>query len=48
MKKLYRVSWKLNKKLYHGQWDKSKDLIQAWVDYGNSEYPKIKHYLESK
>jgi hypothetical protein len=49
MKKQYRVSYyyKSNpEKIHSGNWHDDRDLIQAWVDHGNREYPNIHHFVD--
>lgn len=32
----------------HGPWHRDKSLIEAWVEYGNKEWPELIHFCEEK
>ena len=45
---LYRVAWRcaVSERTGHGEWSFSRDSVQAWVDYGNREWPALRHWVE--
>ena len=48
---LYRVTWKYQKTgaAGHGTWNPKKDIVGAFVKYGNNKYPSLmKHNLQKK
>ena len=48
--RLYRIKWIDTKtgKTGNGNWSSDKNLLKAWVENGNKQFPYIKHELEEK
>ena len=44
----YRLDWYATnkpKEEYHGKWTNEKELIQAAIKKGNTDYPNLIHYM---
>lgn len=47
-----RIAWKplAGGAIQTGQWfpETERKALEAWVDYGNNEYPELTHWIEKE